>query len=755
MASTAPETGRIHPVIMCGGAGTRLWPLSRPARPKQFADLGAGLACPASGEASLFQRTVARVRDLGDAAQLTVVAGAGQRDWVARQLAETPAHVILEPEGRDSAAAVAVAALAVAARDPDGILVIVASDHHVPRPSDFRAAIGRAVATAREGRIVMLGIEPRGPSDAYGYIRPSDPGAAVSPVAEFREKPPVETARALVDEGCLWNSGNFIAPAATLIEEFEAHASDILEGARQAIAGGRRATDGLILGSAFRDVRRQAVDRAVMEKTERASVVRAALDWSDLGAWDAIHALLPHDERGNAVSGDVVLSDTGGSLVFNASDRLAVTHGVEGLNVVVEDDVVFVSTLARAQEVKTALEGLKRARRAEIDLPGRERSLADEARRLGNWLDTIALPFWWTHGFDRVHGIWREELDASGDPTARPARARVQARQTWVYAQAGRRGWRGPWRDAVDAGLAAIRRYAGPDGLMTTLRAPDGTILDPAVLLYDQTFTLLAYAALAGMEGYEDAEARALAILDAIDARFMRAGAGYRESTDSAGHDGARDRAESAYQANLHMHLFEAALEWAEAGESPRWAALADRLAELALTRFMDRDGFLREFFDADWQPAEGDRGRVVEPGHQFEWAWLLVRHARRTGRDEPMRAARRLHAAGLSGIDPARAVAVETMDDGLNRISRQARLWQQTEWLKAELALASDDPEDQRRIRMALAAVDGYLARPLPPLWGDRCAGDGVRADDPTPASTLYHIACAIEALEACTSGS
>ena len=731
-----PARGGVYPVIMCGGSGTRLWPVSRPARPKQFAPLGL--------DGSLFEQTLARVAGIEGCERVVVVAGHGQREWVSRQLralapSGVEASVILEPEGRDSAPAVAAAAHFVHGLDPDGVLVLVASDHHIPSAEAFHAAIAQAVATAREGRIVTLGIAPREASSAYGYIRPRDAAAPVSEVAEFREKPDAATAERYIAEGYLWNSGNFIARAATVLEELATHAPDVHDEVAAALAAGEARAAGLLLGPPFGTVRKVSVDYAVMEPTRCASVVRADLEWSDLGAWDAIHTLLPRDDAGNAAVGPVQLSDANGSLVFNMSGRLAVVHGVEGLNVVVDEDVVYVAPLARSQDVKGVVGRLKDGARAEIDLPRREVDLAGDAARLSRWLDAVALPLWWTHGFDHERGIWREELDGEARPTGRPIRARVQGRQTFVYADAGARGWAGPWRRAVEHGLAAIERYAGEDGLMRTLRDADGTVLDETVLLYDQTFVLLTLAALQGVEGYEDAEGRALAHLDAIERRFDRAGDGYCES----GAD--------PYQSNAHMHLLEAALAWREAGGGERWRELADRIVRLTRERFVETNAdatFLREFFDADWRPAAGKKGHVVEPGHQFEWAWLLARHAAIAGDAASLEMARGLYASGLRGVDPARGVAVDTTDDRLERVTDRARLWPQTEWLKASLVLAAADGADddlEARVVVALAAMERYLGQPLEPLWRDKCVADGSLVNEPTPASTLYHIASAI----------
>ena len=729
----------VYPVIMCGGSGTRLWPASRPSRPKQF--------LPLTGRSSLFQQTVERASGIAGMRETVIVAGAGQGAWLTGQLAalDVDATVILEPEGRESAAAVAVAAAHIAERDPDGVLVVLAADHHVPDAAAFRASVDAAVEAAAGGRIVTLGIAPIAPSEAYGYIRPASSGT-VSDVTRFVEKPDRATAEGYLAEGYLWNSGNFIATAATLIAELREHAPDVLDGAAAALREARSATHGRVLGDVFRQTPKISFDHAVMERTTRAAVVRAAFAWSDLGAWDAIHAALPRDENNNAVDGDALLVDVRDSLVRAGGGPLVALSGVEGLAVVVEDDVVFVSRLDHAQGVKTVVETLRRKARPEIDRAVPVFCVHDTARSWTRWLHTAALPLWWSVGYDHRRAMWRESLTPEGEPAGENRRARVQGRQTWVYATAALMGWAGPARAVVEAGRRAIAVYGGEDGLLRTLMSPEGEVLDDAVLLYDQTFVLLALAAARRMG--EDTEKEALALLDRIEERFRHA-RGFREA-------GAHP-----FQSNAHMHLFEAALAWTETdGASARWRGLADEIAALAVERFVDERGFLREFFADDWSPASGADGEVVEPGHQFEWAWLLARAGK-----EHLGTARTLFEAGMKGVDPVRGAALDRMDTRLKPTTDRARLWHQTQWLKAALILhdatlhdatlhdAGDGADRQRyheEAGRAAATLQRYLATPVAGLWHDKLTGDGVFADEPAPASSLYHIVSAIAQLRA-----
>ena len=716
----------IYPVIMCGGAGSRLWPASRPGRPKQFLAL--------AGPRSLFQETVLRVAPLtGDGGDLIVVAGTGHADAIAAQLAEigVTATVMLEPEARDSGPAMAAAAALIEARDPEGVAAIIASDHHIPDAEAFRTAVRAAAAEAARGRIVTLGVTPTEPSSAYGYIQPAGPG--LSPVSRFVEKPDAATAAGYLAEGFLWNSGNFIVAARTLMEELATHAPDIALAARAALPGAS-AGSVIRLTDAFRDAPKISIDYAVMEKSARTSVLPVAFQWSDLGAWDAVHA------TGTGASGTHVTVDSEGCLV-RAPDGVAVaTLGVSNLAVIIEADAVLVCDLSRAQAVKTVVDRIKVEAPRHADIPASSPSAP--WTDFGDWMRTAALPLWATLG-TRSDGAFIEALTAEGRAAGDRRRARVQSRQIFVFSRVGARGWAGPWRERAEAGLDRfLTDYVRADGRVRNALTVEGAVLDDAALLYEQAFALLALATAhaAGIQP-DRCEAQARRMLDRLVDDVLPSG-GWRE--DDA----------HPYQANANMHLLEAAQAWTARGVDPRWTAVADNIAELALSRLIDaRGGFLREFFNADWTPAHGEDGRLVEPGHQFEWSWLLSRHALSRGDDRAMAAAKRLYQHGLGGIDAARGVAVDALDASLSIRSPRARLWPQTEWLRAALAMAelSDGGDRDQRLGeadKAMRALTAYL-RPNG-TWRDKLEPGGTFVDEPAPASSLYHIVGAFD--QVCT---
>lgn len=345
----------IYPVILCGGSGTRLWPASRNDQPKQFLKL--------VGDRSSFQETVLRVKDIPGVAEVVVVTGETMVGFVAEQTAEIGAWttILVEPEARDSAPAVAAAAAYVERQDPDGVVLMLAADHHISDPDVFEQAALAAAQAAEHGLIVTFGVQPTVPSTGFGYIRP---GAAlldgsVREVAAFVEKPDQATAERYLLEGYLWNSGNFAFRAATLLGEFEAFEPTIAAAAKAcAETLELEAGVGRLDREAFAQAKKISLDYAVMERTQKAAVVPAAFAWSDLGAWDAIWEASTRDGEGNAQVGDVDLHGASGVLVRSTGPYVGVI-GVSDIVVVAEPDAVLVCHRKDSQAVKTLVERLK------------------------------------------------------------------------------------------------------------------------------------------------------------------------------------------------------------------------------------------------------------------------------------------------------------------------------------------------------------------------------------------------------------
>jgi mannose-1-phosphate guanylyltransferase/mannose-6-phosphate isomerase len=352
---------RIVPVILCGGAGSRLWPVSRQLLPKQFLPLVTGR--------TLLQDTALRAKQAAQGAQPIVICNETHRFLVQDQLAEVgiTARIVLEPAGRSTAAAVAVAAIDCEKDDPG--LLVLASDHAIRGDDAFNGAVRRAADVAAAGMLATFGIAATRPDSGFGYIERGEAllgGANAFKVVRFVEKPPEAEARRLIATGRVyWNSGMFAFGAKRVLEELGRYRPDILEGARKAVATANDDLGFLRLGKdAFLACPAEAIDRAVMERTTQAAVIPADFAWSDVGSWDALWELAQKDAAGNASRGDVQLQDTRGSLVFG-DRRLVATLGVEDLIIVDTDDALLVADRARSQDVREVVEDLKRANRSE------------------------------------------------------------------------------------------------------------------------------------------------------------------------------------------------------------------------------------------------------------------------------------------------------------------------------------------------------------------------------------------------------
>ncbi len=332
----------IRPVILAGGAGTRLWPLSTAERPKHL--------LPLIGERNLFEQTLER---FGDTFAPPIIVANRAQETELRAIAGAGARILLEPMKRDSAAAIALAAMLA---NEDEILLVCPSDHHIGDVAAFHQAIALARPEAEAGKIVTFGIEPDHPATGFGYIAGGD-GEGVRPVARFVEKPPLERAEAMLAEGGhYWNAGIFLASAATWREELLRHAPGILEAATEALEQGTR--DGPLIRVAEAPFARspaRSIDYAVMEQSDRVAVVPVAMGWSDVGSWAAVFDASIKDEGGNVVVGDALVIDSHANLIRSDGPRIAAI-GVDDLVIIATGDAVLVTKLAHAQKVREAAE---------------------------------------------------------------------------------------------------------------------------------------------------------------------------------------------------------------------------------------------------------------------------------------------------------------------------------------------------------------------------------------------------------------
>jgi mannose-1-phosphate guanylyltransferase/mannose-6-phosphate isomerase len=355
---------RVLPVILCGGSGTRLWPLSSPSQPKQLLAL--------VGQHTMLQDTLLRLRSLDvDTLPPIIVCNERYGPLVAAQAAalrDAVGAVVLEPAGRNSAPAVTVAALA--ARELAGdeqaepLLLVLPADHVIGSPDAFAAAVRAAAAPATAGYLTTFGVVPTAPATGYGYIRRGADRAGWSEVAEFVEKPDAATARAYLDSGrYLWNSGMFLFAASTWLGELGVHAPAMLAACEEAFAGAARAEGFVRLAERFSTCPADSVDYAVMEKTARAAVVPLSAGWSDVGSWSSLHDVVPKDAAGNAAVGDVVLDSCRDTYV-SANGRLVAAIGLEGIVIIETADAVLVVSREHAESVKRVADLVSKRERA-------------------------------------------------------------------------------------------------------------------------------------------------------------------------------------------------------------------------------------------------------------------------------------------------------------------------------------------------------------------------------------------------------
>ena len=356
MQAQVSSLSSIVPVILAGGQGTRLWPKSRSARPKQFIDL--------VGETSLFQQSLERVKDAGRYEAPIVITNAEYRFLVAEQAQERGialGAILLEPVARNTAAAIAAAAQVAVSQDENAVIHVLASDHLIPASAEYFGAVDNAALAARDGNLVTFGITPDRPETGYGYIAIGETlRHGAHKVGAFVEKPNLEKAEAMLAQGGFaWNSGMFMLPAKLFLAECERLAPEVFAAARGAVAGAKSDLDFIRLDeTSFAASPNISVDYAIFERTDKAAVLPVSFEWSDLGAWDAVWKGQNRDEKGNAVTGPALISNSTNSLIVTETAHVVV-DGLDDVAVIATEDAVFVGRLSQAQNVGAIAKSLK------------------------------------------------------------------------------------------------------------------------------------------------------------------------------------------------------------------------------------------------------------------------------------------------------------------------------------------------------------------------------------------------------------
>jgi mannose-1-phosphate guanylyltransferase/mannose/cellobiose epimerase-like protein (N-acyl-D-glucosamine 2-epimerase family) len=667
-----------------------------------------------------------------DSLQLAPVTAIGAARHGPRLRAHLPgAELILEPVARDSAPAVALAALAAA---PDELVLVLPADHHIARPEAFLRAVAHAAGAAAKGRIVTFGITPDHPATGYGYIRAAG-DTAVRPVDAFVEKPDLETAKAYLASGeYFWNAGIFLFRAGAMLDELERHAAGVLKAARAALEGAAydpSTRTRIVDRHAFSGAPAISIDYAVMEKTALASVVPVDMGWSDVGDYAALHTLSATDTRGNVTQGPVALDGVTDSYVRSEGPLIAV-KGVSGLAIAATRESVIITPLNEAAGIKTVVG----AAQAALDLPQTGR---DWARQ---WLMEDCLPLWAATAWDEAQGGFVECLTLEGAPQPdRERRMRVIPRQIFAFSEAARLGWE----------PAQARRIAllGLEYLDGPARAPaggwvhrldrTGAHVDARRSLYDHAFVILAGAAAYQAFGEPRALEIAMEALDHVTTRMADpSGEGYFDP----------ELEPNVRAANPHMHLLEACLTL----HAACGAGEALDCADICVARFEDAffhpaSGAVIEVLNDSWTRGQGPWR--TEPGHCHEWAWLLAEYEARTGRDLLSWRRRLIGFADQHGQDPATGFALNSVDTRGQVLDGNRRFWPQLEMLRARLRHPDTAaPGDAGHLLERLRA--SYFAGACPGGWMDAYDRDGKPLARDIPASMLYHVMTAIGPLAA-----
>jgi mannose-1-phosphate guanylyltransferase/mannose-6-phosphate isomerase len=731
---------RIVSFVMSGGVGSRLWPLSREDNPKQFHDL--------SGDGSMLVKTLKRLaaRDDGET-PIFLIASERHAERVRADLAAIDlagGGAIFEPTGRNTAAAVAIAALQTIKAYGDGIVLVVPSDHEISTQRQFWDTVERGVPAANAGRLVVFGIKPATPETGYGYIEVGGEAGDVADVTRFVEKPDLATAEAYLAAGnFFWNAGIFLFKASAMRDAFLKHQPEIWQKAEAAFQAQTSDLSGVYMPlDLYQDIPSNSIDYAIMERTSGIAMVPASFRWNDLGSWQSLLDVSPSDKNGNVIVGDVVAIDCENSYL-RGEGRLLSAIGLKDVAIVSTSDATFVAPVSHSQNVKKIVEQLEKSGRLETKFtPAHGRVLANGAwrRRVQHWLMEETLPLWSTSGVDEQFGGFHEALGFDARPLAKPKRMRTMARQVYAFSVAKQRGWDGRADQLIDHGIRfmADKGRTERGGWVRTLN-PDGSVQDPVEDAYDHACVLLALAH-AHRSGNAEALGLATETFAFLDKHLEdERMTGFMESPDGEG----------VRRSNPHMHLLEAFLAWHAVTGDRAYLRRAARIIDLFRSHFFDVDSWtLGEFFDRDWHPASGEKGQWTEPGHHFEWASLLVDFADKSGQKDLVAFGRKLYASAVAnGLNRATGLAYGAVSRQGLPLDNISRSWPQTEAIKAAVALdGTGGPDLKPEIEARVGRLFRWHIDPAPQgLWIDQIDERGRSLAKEVPASIFYHLVTAL----------
>ena len=740
---------QIYPVILSGGGGLRLWPVSTPQAPKQFHSF--------ISEHSMLENTMARFLGDENFAPPILISNLLQEEKTNALLRDGKHGLslhILEPMARNTAFAAALAALWLEEIVPGSLMLVAPSDHWFADSRELLQKIGAGRVAAKGGHLGCFGIKPRSPATGYGYLRRGKPaskfGKGIYTLRSFHEKPDLKKAQSyLNDSKYWWNSGLFLFSPRLYLSELKKYAPAIEEAARLAFNQGKisNGPDGWPILSPnpthVETCPNLSLDVAVMEKTKYAAAIPLESEWSDLGDWKSVYDETSKDQNGNTISGNVIQSGSNHCYLYTQQSRPLLAVGLQNITVIDHKDGVLVADMSKSQSVKDAVETLRgKEDSATVSFAqsptGTTRRQLDQEfwrQKYRQWLTGHALPLWSEKGVRQDTGATVEALDFSGNPVAGlPIRTRVLARQIFSFACAYEKlGWQQGAKSMLGPLQFLLNFGRDPHGNWVHLLGEEGEIIDGKIDSYDYAFILLALAWAYRVTGETDLQIIAHETLDSLRLCLGdQEQQGFKE--DNFGSQPRR--------ANPHMHIFEAALAWMELHQDERFAQLAAEIVNLFQTRFCV-NGLLREYFNEDWTLYSGEATpNFVEPGHLYEWSYLLKEYAAIL--DKPViNFAPMLAFAFQYGFNPhTRFVANYCSPEGVIASKSYSRVWAQTEFIRYGICYGNQE----MRIR-AVKHLDIFFRNYLTidgkseGLWHEKISYDGNNIESRIPASSLYHI--------------
>lgn len=704
----------IHPVLLCGGGGTRLWPLSTKLEPKQFLAL--------TGARTMLEATYDRFAGRDGFSNPIGVGSLRHEDLLKHALPDS--RLILEPFGRNSAPAIAAAALI----EPEPVLQLaLPADHHIKNLEAFHTAITLAAEAAEAGQIVTFGITPDHPATGYGYIESGDSDGQIRSVARFVEKPDRQTAEDYIATGrYFWNAGIFLYRSDVMLAALNAHAPAIVAGVKAALPERNPAM--ALNAAAFAKCPSDSIDYAVMEHADNISVVPVDMGWSDLGDHRAIYELNA-PEGGTLISGPGVVTHGTDNFIRSTGPQIAV-HGADHLTVIATRDSVLVTPTKDAAGIKPAVETI---------LSGKARTdqiSPDRRARIKTWLSEDILPHWLENAWDEPTGSFVESLTLSGDSEPeRERRGRVCPRQIYSFAAASRLGFDPDGRasDLVLKGLQYLNTTArAPLGGWAHKLGANGRPIDTRRDFYDHAFVALAsaeaYAATGETLALEIAE-EAFALIDQLFS--APDGRGWRDT--ETGDPGGR-------ASNPHMHLLEASLAMFAVTGDPAALERSQTIVTLLEADMFDYElGAVQENFDARWVATTDPQSARIEPGHCYEWAYLLGELDSQSGRDTRSWSNRLIRFAEEAGVAQS-GLTYNAVSASKSVQDPNHRLWPQLERLRAKLfnpVMTRPGEIDQLSDKI----FELYLSKGPKGGWVDAIDHQGEPTSQHVPASMVYHL--------------